>query len=298
MPGTAPQPLFSQDPYLPPMTGGYGAPGSNEPVYTTMTRLLDELRVDYVWMPGNSAKEMGINDMEFTSTFAFPLFYNPETPLLITPGFGLTLFNGPQTNVLEVPSRVFAGYVDSAWNPQVTDWFGAELNLRVGVYSDFDEIRAGSIRYTGKGLAVLRFSPSFTVKGGAWYLDRNRFKLFPAGGFVWTPNNDFRLEAIFPEPKVAWRLPNVGNTEWWFYGRGEYGGGNWTMKQVGGAVEPIDYNDIRVGAGLEFLNPSGRGLDGLFEVGFAFERELRRHDSRIDPYYLNPTVYVRGSLAY
>ena len=51
-------------------------------------------------------------------------------------------------------------------NPQPTDWLGAELSFRIGVYSDFVQVVVRSIRYTGTGLAVLNFSPSFKIKAG------------------------------------------------------------------------------------------------------------------------------------
>jgi len=189
---------------------------------------------------------------------------------------------------------VYDAYLDAAWNPQLTPWFGGELDLRVGVYSDFDQVTEKSLRYMGKGLMVLTFTPSIKIKGGVWYIDRNDIQILPAGGIIWTPTQDVRLEILFPDPKLAWRMSNYGNTEWWWYVRGEYGGGAWTIKN-GANLIPMDYNDIRAAVGLEFVQLSG--VSGLFEVGLAFEREL----FNVGPggmYPLNSTVFLRGGVAY
>ena len=139
-------------------------------------------------------------------------------------------------------------------------------------------------------------TPTVKVKGGIWYLDRNKVKLLPAGGIVWTPSAETRLDIFFPNPKLARRLSNMGNTEFWLFLAGEYGGGNWTIKRAvgpaAGDVDSVDYNDMRVGVGLEFNNP-GR-ISGLFEVGVAFERELIYRNGPPDEFNPNTTVYLRA----
>ena len=106
------------------------------------------------------------------------------------------------------------------------------------------------------------------------------------------------------------RLPGYSTTEWWFYARGEYGGGAWTvetgyldgMAWVTPLVE-IDYNDFRFALGVDFQTV--RGLNGLFEVGVTFEREIYYPKLPSPPgppfsytFRPDPTVFVRGGLAY
>jgi len=299
-PGASQPPtLLPQDPFQAGPGAAGVAPYPAGGTFATMQRFLQEIRFDYVYMPGSAADELGINDLELSATFAIPFLYNTETPLLVTPGFAIHYFNGPpyvpaDPESHDVPPRVYDAYLDAAWNPQVTPWLGGELSARVGVYADFEKVVDESFRLTGSGYAVLSFSPSMTIKAGAMYLDRNRVKLLPSGGLIWTPNPDIRFEILFPNPKIARRLPNVGNTEWWGYIRGDYGGGAWTMDQPGGDTLEMDYNDIRLGLGAEFFRP--RGLSGLFEVGLAFDRELYALDD--DFFTPNSTVYLRGGLAY
>ena len=291
--------MLQQDPYM-----QYGAPGgisSPGGTFTSMTKLIQGVQFDYLWMPGDGVEEFGIHDAELNVTFAVPFFYNTETPLLVTPGFAMHYWNGPKkpappSPTADLPAHVFDAYLDAAWNPQVTPWFGGELSFRVGVYSDFERIRHDSIRYIGKGMAVLSFSPSFKIKAGVWYLDRNQVKILPAGGLIWTPNTDIRFEILFPDPKFAKRLANYGNTEWWFTIRGEYGGDAWTVVRDNGILDSVDYNDFRCAVGLEWVNASR--LSGVFEVGFAFEREIYYTSRLPEIFRPNTTVFLRGGLTY
>ena len=293
-PGSTPPALLPQDPRF-----QFGPQGGT---FTRMKKLVQEVRLDYVWMPGGGAGGLGINDAELSATFAFPFLYNTETPILVTPGFAMNYWDGPITTVTQpadLPPHTFDAYLDAAWNPQVTPWFGGELDFRIGVYSDFSRITNESIRYMGSGYAVLSFTPSFKVKAGMMYLDRNYVKLLPAGGLIWTPNADVRFDILFPDPKITKRLTTVGNTEWWCYMRGEYGGGSWTIERAalpGNPQDSFDYNDMRFALGVEFIRLNG--LTGLFEVGVAFERELRYRRNDPSVFHADTAVFVRGGLAY
>ncbi len=129
---------------------------------------------------------------------------------------------------------------------------------------------------------MISLSPSFKIKAGVWYLDRVKIKILPAGGIVWTPNADVYFDILFPNPKVAKRLTTWGNTEWWLYAAGEYGGGTWTIKRKTGFAPPggpvdgsidtvrLQRHSGRRRAGVQDL----RQLHGYFEVGLSCSREL------------------------
>ena len=261
-------------------------------------KFIQQINLNYDWFAGNptaTARELGINDADLNVTFAFPLF-NIQTPFLVTPGFAVHYWNGP-VSVLpaapsdsapaDLPPQTYDAYLDFGWNPQISDVFGAELNFRTGVYSDFSRVTSDSIRFMGKGMAVLKLSPHMTLKAGVWYLNRVQVKILPAGGLVWTPNPDVYFDILFPNPEIGHRLTTWGNTEWWLYASGDYGGGTWTIKRDTGYMTPpaapwqhpadgtytrFDYNDIRIAVGLRFKTP--RQLEGHFEVGFSCDRQL------------------------
>ena len=309
--GAAPA-LLQQDPYLQP-----GQLGSPSAYIASMQRLLQEVRFDYHWFAGHGSthpNELGINDVELSATFAWPLFGNPQAPLLITPGFAVHYWDGPLSvnpfpaatpNPADMPPRTYDAYLDTAWNPQLTPTFGGELDVRIGVYSDFNKWEEDSLRYMLKGMAVLTFSPSIKFKAGVWYIDRVKIKILPAGGIVWSPNPDVRFDILFPNPKLTQRFTTVGNTEWWWYVSGDYGGGSWTVTRanvpgstVGGQLDQVDYNDIRVALGLDFKRLTGMGVNGWFEGGYAFDRELvyrGKHPATFQP---DGTFFVRAGLAY
>ena len=288
-----------------------------------MQKFVQHVNFDYDWFAGNPSptnKELGINDIDLNVTFSIPMFRSIQTPLLVTPGFAIHYWEGP-VSVLplkhtdpppaDLPPQTFDAYLDFAWNPQISDNFGAELSARTGIYSDFNRITTDSFRFMGKGMAVFKLSQHITLKAGVWYLDRVQVKILPAGGIVWIPNDEIYFNILFPNPKIAKRLTVWGNTEWWLYGSGDYGGGTWTIKRNTGFTDPpahpwqhpmdgsytrFDYNDIRVAAGLEFKTL--RQMEGHFEVGLSCSRELVYMDNSPRNYFPTNTVYLGAGLTY
>ena len=267
-PGSVPGPLpygsgvqpppANWDPYAPPGSmqspalfpqGSYPASPTNPaypstppviPSFGGMTervqRFLDELRLDYVYVSPLGDKKFGTDDLDLSASFAFPFFSTGTCRSLSRPASRFTGGTARRRPVRRRPGfsrRCRRGCTTPISTPggipQVTPWFGGELDFRIGVYSDFSKVTTESLRYTGRGLVVLTFRPAVKVKAGIFYLDRIRVKILPAGGIVWTPNSDVRFDILFPDPKIARRLTTIGNTEWWLYARGEYGGGSWTV---------------------------------------------------------------------
>ena len=286
-PGCASPTLLPQDPYLQP-PGTQWAPF--EPV-VTMQKFFQEIRGDYTWMGSNgSANRLDVQDLTLTATFAFPFLYSTEHPLLITPGFGYHLFNPPAGS----PTfNTCDAFLDAEWNPQFTPWLGAELGGRIGVYSDFKKVHSEAIRLPSHAFAVLKLQPTLDLKFGIIYLDRVRISELPGGGLVWQPNADNRFDILFPNPKIAHRLGTDGITDWWLYGRGDYGGGSWEITPPGSSTERVDYNDVRVAVGLEFHRHAG--LSGLFEVGYAFDREVYSLTTDLRP---SDAWFLRAALSY
>lgn len=299
-PGMNMQPpsLFPQGTPFKPEPGYYGFTQSDGTM-GQWRRFLTEVRLEHTWIYGPSASvNMQMNVTELSGTFAVPFFYNTESPLLITPGFALNFFDGPDT-VYTLQPRAYDGYVDLAWKPHVTQWLSGDVGFRVSASSDFHSLNASAFRYMGRGVGILTFSPNVQVALGVVYLDRQHIKLLPAGGVVWTPSPDLRLDLLFPNPKVAKRLRDFGTTELWGYVAGEYGGGSWNMNTTtvlapGGTNTNIDYNDIRVSVGLEWTTQAN--WHGYVEAGYLFEREL--YVSKADNLSLGETFMVRGGIAF
>jgi hypothetical protein len=281
----------------PPGTYAYPLPDGTT---ATWQRFLQRVNFEYTWLaPMGGDEKFGWNSADLSLTFGFPIFYNTETPLLVTPGFTAHFLDGPVTMMMptggDLPPQLFDAYLDFAWRPRVTPWLSGDLGFRTGVYTDLDHIDSDSLRFMGRGLAVFTFTPTMQVAAGVVYLDRNPIKLLPSGGLIWTPNQDARYEILFPNPKLAHRLTTLGTTEWWWYVAGEYGGGSWSVERIAGD-DIFDYNDIRAIVGVEWTGQSG--VRGLIEVGYVFDREiLYRY---LPPTSFDPedTVMVRGGLTF
>ncbi|MFO0912294.1 MAG: hypothetical protein U0795_05030 [Pirellulales bacterium] len=257
---TGTQPLFPTDPFT----------GPNPP----FQRLFENTGVRYTFLYGDDGDQLMINEFDFSTTLNLP---NTIGGLKFSPGFTLDLLSGPQGPVpADLPPQLYAAYFDTFWNPKLTACLSAELNLRIGVYSDFNTFTNDSIRYIGTGLGVLKLTPSSSAKLGIAYIDRNQIKLLPAIGILCEPNKKSRYDIFFPAPKLSHYLANRGNTEWWWYVAGEYGGGAWTIERQQppspGASDSIDINDIRVFVGVEGWNINRFHL--YFEAGYVFDRSI------------------------
>jgi hypothetical protein len=135
------------------------------------------------------------------------------------------------------------------------------------------------MRLQGKGLASFRLTPATTFKLGVYYLDRNKVKILPAGGWLYQPTPYCRADIFFPEPKFAKYWRTIGTRDVWWYLAGQYGGGSWTIERddEGSSFDSIDINDIRIKAGWEWgLSDQIRAgrRSAFVEIGYVFDREI------------------------
>ena len=261
-------------------------------------RLFKELRFEYTWLAGDGQGALNMNTLELSTTAQFPFFYQ-QAPLEVMPGFAVNYISTPGDGLdPHLPPRIYDAYLDTAWRPQVTNFLSVDLGFRIGVYSDFAHTTTESIRYMGRGLGILCFSPTLQLALGAVYLDRRPIDLLPAGGVIWTPNEDTRFEILFPAPKLAKRLSTIGTTEWWGYLAGEYGGGQWTVELQNPVLgsDTVDMNDIRAMLGVEWRSFSG--AKGWIEAGYVFDREVSFQSNTNLTFKPRDTFMLRSGIAY
>jgi hypothetical protein len=294
---------------------GYAAPSSSfdqtvQQTYAQTMHVFQGVRGSWAYLLGDGqGTNVGVNEFDTTATFALPFFHNSpvnvnHAPLLITPGFGLQLWDGPQTSatlLADLPPNTYDVFVDAAWNPKFTPLFGAELGIRVGIFTNWDVLVADSWRIMGRAIGTLQMTPTMQAKAGIVYLDRNQVKLLPALGMTWTPNADSRYDIFFPAPRAAKRFGATGRHNWWGYISGEYGGGAWTFRRstsLYNMITGFDYNDIRIALGTEWVPKGPTGLAGNFEVGYVFYRQLFYVDGPPQIQDLPDTIMFRLGLAY
>ena len=133
---------------------------------------------------------------------------------------------------------------------------------------------------------------------GAAYLDRPDEEAIPIGGVVWTPNEDWNFDLIFPNPKISRRVwapwDAEGKSEHWAYLACEFWGDAWDVKLSNGLIEQVVLSDARIILGMEHKRPGG--LNSHVEIGYVFDRHIRYSDATY--IYPTPTLMLRGGLTY
>ena len=303
--GTQPLPPAGQPGQLAPGQPGGTLFGTGDPAAGgQVTRFLQRIGFRDTWLSGNGGTELGVHDLETSATFAFPFrFFTQQAavnqaPLLVTPGFTLHLWDGPRDVVADMPPQTYDAYVDFAWQPEFNPQFAADLAVRVGVYSDFEKVNSKSVRVIGRGLGVYTLNPNMRIAAGIVYLDRQKVKLLPAGGLIWTPNEDSRYHILFPNPKLARRISwsYFGSAEVWAYISGEYGGGSWTIERADDTGDVVDYNDLRVMIGMEW--ETARGFKGDVAIGFVWDRELIYRSGMPGDFKVDDTGLIRAGFSF
>lgn len=311
--GAYPNPAYAAQP--PVLYPGCTTPSNSywpQPTPGPYLKLFQEVRIGDTWLWGSAdPTNMQSHDIEGAATLYFPNFLWTNTPIHVSPVFVWHLWSGPNTDGFvppptnpqalapALPSQAYSGYISTRWQPKLTPMFGGDVEFNVGLYSDFSAINQDSLRLTGTGLMVAALTPTVTLKAGVTYLDRLVYKLWPAGGLLWTPNPQTRFDIYFPRPKLSQYLSTIGNTDVWWFIAGEYGGGTWTINRAGlnsGDDTRMDINDIRVGGGLEWTGL--RGSRGLFEVAYVFNREIVFASRSAGPLSLDDTIMIRGGLSF
>lgn len=260
-------------------------------------RLLDDLRLRETWTAGGEGLDLGMNDIETGIDFQFPNFFGSTAPLVISPQFVLSLWDGPKGSLTQqLPPNAYGALVESSWNSDPALAWGANLAASVGVFSDFNTATTQSIRLQTMSYGWVRLTPQIMAKVGVNYIDRLDIKLLPAVGILWEPNPQTRFDIFFPKPKLARQISAVGTTEVWIYVAGEYGGGSWTIENYLGNADRIDINDIRLMVGVDWYNQSG--TRGMFEVGWVTSREVVYLNLPSENFSSGDTFMLRAGVAF
>ena len=263
-----------------------------------LPRILERPRFRHTYIFGNNGNELGINDAEIATTATIPNFLRSNQALRISPMFIFHFWDGPDTAVtgVDLPSKAYSALIGMDFVSDPRNQSGIETNWSIGVYSDFEHLSSDSLRLTGTLLGWQRINAYTTAKLGIEYLDRVDTKILPAFGVFLAPNADLKLDLYFPRPKLAQRVPNVGNLEVWVYTGGEYGGGSWTIERLGNFDDQVDINEVRWFLGAEWVGP--RNVTGFVEFGYVFDRELVFKSDELNKTELQDSVMVRSGFAF
>lgn len=257
--------------------------------------VFQKLLFSWTWGPALSEGDFGFTDLNLSTVWGFP-FPTVESPLLVTPSFGVSYLEGPEAR--DLPARLYSTGLDFRWIRPINERLMMDLGVGVGYYSDFEIDSGDALRITGRGLGIYQWSPETTVVLGVVYLDRNDVSILPAAGMIWKPTDDWALELIFPQPKLARRVYHCGTDrglEYWAYLAAEFGGGQWAIASAGGEPELITLRDYRLLLGVESKLPGGLGT--RLELGYIFGREIEFASATPD-YKPDDTVLLRVGASY
>ena len=250
--------------------------------YEAMRRFRNATSIQFTHLPRNGkANGFGMDEIDMRMQLAFPCRFVPDNGktgyFYVAPGGSLVWWNGP-VGPPDMSPNGFGAFLDFGVQPKFNDTFGIIAWGRFGLFSDFEKVTSDAFRYQGRLEGVFTVSPQMQFHAGVIYYGRSRVKLLPTLGVVWTPSEDLVLKLVFPNPKVLYRFWRGPQADWWGYVHMDYAGGSWDIKGHNGLT---DYNDIRLGAGIEFATQSRIG--GYFEFGGSFARELYsgRHDTSL-----------------
>lgn len=254
---------------------------------------VQRLRLSGSWIDRGEKTNLGLATWEAAATFGVPLG-SFENLLLVTPGFEVEYPNGPAQ--IDVPSELYNAGLDLMWRRKWNDRWGSMIAVAPAVASDFQSSE-NAIRVTGRALATWQWVPDrVTLIFGVVYLDRNDLNVLPGIGIIWKPTPDYRLDLMFPRPKVAWRLTYLPRKwEDWLYVSGALGGRTWAVERESGIRDQLTLHDYRLSLGWERIVDGGGGL--FAEVGWVFDRELE-YETLPRTLSFDDAIVLRGGVTY
>jgi hypothetical protein len=249
------------------------------------------------WIPQFDETSLGWTDLRTEIVTALP-FFTRENPIIITPSYELHFLESPQG--MDLPSRLHDAVMDfHIFRVYDNQWI-ADFAVAPGFYADehsFDSDEA--LRVNGRALGI--YAPNLEMKWvlGVTYVNGGWAKVVPVAGFVYEPNDDVVYEAVFPRPRVAWRLgssPVPGRDEHWFYILGEFANAAWAFEQNDGDPDVLAYRDWRAIIGFE--NKRIGGVSSRIELGYVFNRDIKVASISGDDISLDSSLLIRAGISY
>ncbi len=234
---------------------------------------------------------LGMTNVQASFTLSFPQLVDGLT---VRPQFGWHQLSGPSRT--DMPGQVFDVMVEGAWRQRVTDRAYIRVAGTAGLYTDFDQSGlTDGVRVSGMALGTYEVSDALQLVLGAAVINLENRRVLPIAGVVFHPDDDLRMELMFPEGRIARRIDPGRDYDRWIYVAGSFFGRTWNIARSSGVTENVTYSDWRVGLGIE-SHLQTRAVWYL-ELGASLGRELE-YESHVGDYDPSTTGYLRGGIYY
>lgn len=250
-----------------PVARPAGPPGGRRP------GIFQGAKTTYEYLPSMGDEGFGHQSLRSSIDFGVPpVLFN--TPILISPGYGIHLFDGPTS--FEAPAAVHDVQVSFATFRPLSERWMFRGNVIVGVYGDEHSLDdADALQVTGFAMGIYNASPQWQWAIGAGYVNNADLAVIPVVGFI-HDRGWIKYELMMPRPRVVVPVSTTPGNESSVYVSGEFGGGVWAVRRDSGVTEPLQLSRYGVLLGYEQQTAMG---SCRYEFGYAFGRELEYEDS-------------------
>lgn len=173
------------------------------------------------------------------------------------------------------------------------DDVGAFIQIKPGIYTEEDfDYAAFDCPITLGRIWVLREDHVYLFTGINAAFLRGRFPVIPIVGLIYEPNDQWRVLAMLPEPRVIYSP----NGHWDFWVGGELAGGSFRTDRNDAIVPAklsgaqVDYSEYRVGGGFVFTPTDNISLD--VGGGYVIQRQFDFHRADVK-YETDGAPYMR-----
>ncbi|MFT5092141.1 MAG: hypothetical protein ACKVII_12530 [Planctomycetales bacterium] len=216
-------------------------------------------------------------------------------------GTAIHFVDGPSHIGSDLPPRLFDIFWNTRFKAETDYGFGIDANFKMGLFTDFEDSVREGWRFPGRVLAYGDVWRSNSKVGrfvaGFEYLDLEQTEILPAGGVIFEPNPDTKIDLYFPRPQIRLRVDQKESGDQWLYLRGEYHGSAWAIERTAGNADLVSLTEYRATVGLETIPSDKEETSSFLEVGFLFNRDLE-YRSGVGNFQPDDTVVIRWGSRY
>ena len=260
--------------------------------------MIQSINLGTSWAASGKDEGIGLAEFRFGVSFGLPgpkFDWLGKSFFMISPNFSYT--NVDWKGMGEFPDSLYSASVGITWMKPINEHWNIILNAGPGYAGDGNETH-DSFRIPVMFAANWNPNKRWKVMLGAIYTDRRDLPFLPFGGFVYTPNDDWRFEFTAPTPRIARRFTAWSDKECerWIYCGGGFGGGNWAIESVNHEPDLAMYREFALLSGYEVMRENGFRWN--FEIAYLFSRKMEFEHGTQPDYKPDNTLGLRLNVSF